>query len=128
MKQILIVDDELQIRELYSKLLTNEDYKIFQAASAGAAHDVLLKENIDLILLDINMPEINGILMNRYMLSFHKREKVIVTSVYLVNEQKLLIQGAADYYNKSQGVEVLLEKIWKALAAGPQDITCGGDH
>jgi CheY-like chemotaxis protein len=44
---------------------------------------------------------------------FHKSIKVIVTSVYPVEEQRKIMKDAADYYDKAQGVDILLEKIKK---------------
>ncbi|MCD2501969.1 response regulator transcription factor [Clostridium sp. NSJ-145] len=58
---ILIVDDDKNIRNLLGVYLENEGFKIIKAESAYIAIDVLKEENIDLILLDIMMPQLDGI-------------------------------------------------------------------
>jgi CheY-like chemotaxis protein len=58
---ILVVDDESEIRDLIEILLENEGYRIIKAANGKEALDVLDKHNIDLIILDIMMPEMDGI-------------------------------------------------------------------
>ena len=111
MNTILIVDDEPKIRNMYGKFFSNEDYKTYESATVGEALDVLAKNDIDLVLLDINMKKISGDVLNDIMQMFHKGVKVIVSSVYPVDEQKIRIKGADDYCDKSQGIQVLHEKV-----------------
>ena len=115
MKKILIVDDEEKIRTLYSALLKDEGYQVFQSANAFDANETLKRENIDLVLLDIKMPEVDGSIVYETMQLFHKKTKVIVTSVYSLSQQKEMIEGAADYHDKSESNEILLVKIKEAL-------------
>lgn len=49
---------------------------------------------------------------------FQKKSKIIVTSVYSLEEQKQIIEGASDYYDKSQGIDILLARIKEALKEG----------
>ncbi len=119
MKKILIIDDEIKVRKIYSKFLTTEGFKVFEARDADTANEVLKKEDIDLVLLDIKMPEVDGSIMYEVMQLFHREVKIIVASVFPVDEQKRLIFGATDYYDKSEGIETLLTKIKKALRDGP---------
>lgn len=118
MKKIMVVDDEAKIRRLYSNLLKSEGYKVVEASSAVDANEALKKENIDLVLLDIKMPEVDGSIIYETMQLFHKKTKVIVTSVYSLHEQKELINGAANYHDKSEGNEILVTKIKEALKNG----------
>jgi DNA-binding response OmpR family regulator len=114
-KKILVIDDEERIRFLYSSLLEDEAYKVFTAANAFDANETLKRENIDLVLLDIKMPEVEGSIMYEMIQLFHKKTKVIVTSVYSLSEQKQTIEGAAGYHDKSESNEILLVKIREAL-------------
>lgn len=118
MKKILIIDDEEKIRRIYAKLLTMEGFRVMEASNAVDANELLKRENIDLVLLDIKMPEVDGSIVYEIIQSFHKRSKVIVTSVYPLDEQKRIIKEAADYYDKSQGIDNLLVKINQALRDG----------
>ena len=116
MKNILIVDDDRKIRELYARLLVSEGFDVVEAANAEYGHDeILRRENIDLILLDIEMPVARGDILYETIRAFHKNVKVIVTSVYPLDEQERIIPEAADYYDKSYGIDVLLSKIKKVL-------------
>lgn len=111
MRKILIVDDEIRIRKIYCTLLISEGFEIFEAQNAKEAREILKKANIDLILLDIKMADVGGNELYEIIRSFHRHCKVIVSSVYPLDEQKILIQGAADYYDKAQGIEILLTKV-----------------
>ncbi len=114
MKNILIVDDEKKIRKIFSNFLVSEGFKAYEVANAMEVPSLLLTENIDLILLDIDMPEIDGgkiYNVIEIIRIFNPKIKVIVASVFPVEEQKQKISSAADYYDKSEGIEVLLKKI-----------------
>lgn len=115
MKKIIIVDDEEKIRRIYSELFTSDGYQVFEAANAIDANDILKREGADLILLDINMPEVDGSQLYQIVESFHKKSKVIVCSVRPVEEQREIIKGAMDYYDKSQGIDVLHVKVKTAF-------------
>lgn len=58
--KVLIIDDEEDMRDLIQIYLENSGYRCYQAASATVAYDVLEKEPIDLVILDIMMPEGDG--------------------------------------------------------------------
>jgi DNA-binding response OmpR family regulator len=114
MTKILIVEDEEKVRRMYSTMLKNEGYTVIEAPDAMQASCMLNKEPVDIMLLDINMPQVYGSVFYEVMQNFHKKVKVIVASVYSVEEQKKMIKGAEDYYDKAQGIDLLLEKIKKA--------------
>lgn len=113
MTKILIVEDEEGVRRMYSTVLKNEGFEIFEATDAVEASHRLNKQPMDIMLLDIKMPQVYGSIFFDVVQMFHKKVKVIVASVYPVDEQKKMIKGAADYYDKSQGVDMLLDKIKK---------------
>ena len=60
MKKILIVEDDNTINNLIREILEKERYKIYSAYSGTEALIILERENIDLILLDLMLPGING--------------------------------------------------------------------
>ena len=115
MKTILIVDDEKKIRNMYTHLFSKEGFKVIAASNAMDANDILLKERVDIMLLDINMPELDGGVLGEITDAFHKRTKVIVSSVYPVDDQKQVVKGAAGYYDKSDSSSILLDKIKELL-------------
>lgn len=115
MVRILIVEDEEKVRKLHVDLLENEGYRVVSASDAVQASEILLKGHFDIMLLDINLPQVYGSVLFDVMKVFHKSIKVIVTSVYPLEEQRKIIKDATDYYDKAQGVDILLEKIKKVV-------------
>jgi len=113
MMRIMIVEDEDKVRKLHAELLENEGYEVVSVADAVQASEILIRKHFDVILLDINLPQVLGSVLFDLMHVFHKSIKVIVTSVYPVEEQRKIMKDAADYYDKAQGVDILLEKIKK---------------
>jgi DNA-binding response OmpR family regulator len=115
MKTILIVDDEKKILSVYGKILCKEGFNILKSENAQEAHELLLRNHIDLVLLDINMPKVDGSVLYEIMEMFFKATKVIVASVYPLEDQKMLIKGATDYYDKSDSLKVLIQKVKAGL-------------
>ena len=62
---ILVVDDEKEIAELVEIYLVSDGYRVFKAENAREGLEILEKENIHLVLLDIMMPGMNGLEMCR---------------------------------------------------------------
>ena len=97
---ILIVDDEERIRSVFCKIMEREGFNVLDAANAGDAYNLILNHPVDMVLLDINMMEVDGTVLFEVLHLFCKQAKVIVTSVYPLEDQKKLIKGAHDYYDK----------------------------
>ncbi len=115
METILIVDDEKKIRNVFGKMLCRAGYNILKAGSAEEAHALLMRNKVDLVLLDINMPGVGGPAVYGMIEEFFHKTRVIVASVYPLDDQQHLISGAVDYYDKSDSIKVLIEKVQAAL-------------
>ena len=111
MKSILVVDDEKPMRRIYKEALEMEGYTVLEAEDAIQANEVLKKASPDIVLLDLVLPGVDGSTMYDVISMFHKRVKVIVNSVFPVEEQKNYVTGAAGYNDKGEGVEVLIHMI-----------------
>lgn len=111
MLTILVVDDEYRIRNIYKNLFEQEGYYVIPAASIIEARTLLMAVPVDLMLLDINMGEYSGDILYEVTKSFHKNVKVIISSVYPLEDQKQLMPNALDYFDKAEGNKVLLEKV-----------------
>jgi DNA-binding NtrC family response regulator len=118
MKRILIIDDEPRISELYTVLLWEEGYEAKYALNAREATNLLIRENFDLVLLDISMAKVDGKIMYEVIREYDRNMKVIVSSVYPIEDQVQIISGASAYHNKSQGVDILITKIKEILDGG----------
>lgn len=115
MSSILIVDDEDKIRTVYKQMFERQGYEVYVAANAVQAKELLVKQLINLILLDINMGEVNGKELYELIRSFHTDAKVIVSSVYSIDDQKEMIPNAQDYFDKSEGLRALVTKVKSIL-------------
>src|SRR3989338_2082343 len=85
MKTILIVDDEKHIRDIYRRLVTASGRSLFRVLDSDNALDAagyIVKEHIDLVLLDIRMSEVNGQQLYKAIRRWSQTIKVIVISVF----------------------------------------------
>lgn len=114
----MIIDDEPRIISIYVRLLVESGLVARGATNADEATDMLIREKIDLVLLDINMPGTDGKTMFEIIQEYDPSLKVIVASVYQLFIQKRMINKAFDYYDKSQGPSLLLDKILNAVEQG----------
>src|SRR5690554_6367102 len=60
-QKILVVDDDIDIADLVEIHLTNSGYQVFTANSANEGFDILASEDIQLIILDLMLPEVDGL-------------------------------------------------------------------
>ena len=114
-KKILIVDDEARITHAYRLLFLHEGFHVFLSTNAVQARDVLLREQIDVLVMDINMPDVNGPELFEAVRAFHKNTKVLVASVYSIDEQKEKVKNADGYFDKTDSVEDLLSAVKELL-------------
>lgn len=115
MQQILIIDDESKVRKMYRSILTEQGYQVYEAANAMDAYEIAKIRMFDLILLDINMPVVKGDVLFDVIDTFFHESKVVIASVYPIAEQKEMIPGALEYFDKSHGIETLLGIIENVL-------------
>jgi CheY-like chemotaxis protein len=78
--RILVVDDNDQIREMLRLLLEQAGHEVLEAANGKLAMNLLKKEQADLIITDIIMPEMEGIDLIMAIRSIHPRAKIIAIS------------------------------------------------
>jgi DNA-binding NtrC family response regulator len=120
MNTILVVDDEQRIRRIYKGLLERQGYKVIDVSNIVDARKYLKAVPIDLVLLDINMGEFSGDVLYEISRAFHRNVKIIVSSVYPTEDQKRTMPDAMDYFDKSEGNRVLLNKVARSLTKGPR--------
>ena len=109
MKQILIVDDDVSIRDMLEEILTKEGYGVSRAYSGTEALLLLSLSRPDLVLLDLMLPGLNG----EEVLPKISGIPVIVLSakVDVDNKVDVLLNGAADYMTKPFDIKELLARI-----------------
>lgn len=115
MKKILLVDDEESIHLLYRDELEDAGYEVHSALSGEEALNSLDILKPDLVILDINMPGINGIETLRTMKEKMPAMPVILSSAYQEFKQDLASWASDDYIVKSSDLTELLESVQKHL-------------
>jgi DNA-binding response OmpR family regulator len=123
-KTILVVDDDPEIQDLVSFTLRNEGYEVRQAQDALKGLDIIEKDNIDLVLLDVMMPEMDGLEMLSRLRARNKDLRVIVMTALSAPEAGLsaLRDHASDFLTKPFDLTQLLSSIKSVLELEPRDI------
>lgn len=118
--RILVVDDEPQIRRVMRSALTAEGYEVHDAKTGDAALEELRRERYDLVLLDVNMPGMDGLETCR-LIRASSEIAVIMLTVRSAEEDKIaaLDAGADDYVTKPFSMPELLARIRASLRRVP---------
>lgn len=117
MSKILVVDDDAMNLRMAEFILQKKEYEVLKASSGAQALAILGQETVDLVLLDIEMPEMNG------FETFEKlRANGVLTPVMFLSAsteesiiQEALDMGAVDYVKKPFVPQVLYDQIEKIL-------------
>ena len=121
MARILVVDDEVGIRELLSEILSDEGHVVQLAENATAARSLRAQERPDLVLLDIWMPDADGItLLKEWSASGQLNMPVIMMSGHGTIDTAVEATriGAMDFLEKPIALQKLLATVKRALRAG----------
>ncbi|MBI4462939.1 MAG: sigma-54-dependent Fis family transcriptional regulator [Acidobacteria bacterium] len=115
--KILLVDDELVVRDSLGKWFASEGYAVLPVASAREALEALQKEEFDLALVDIKMPGMHGIELQKRLHEIDADILVIIITGYASVETAVqaLKQGAYDYITKPFDPDELVHLVSKAL-------------
>ena len=118
MAQILVVDDEMGIRELLSEILTDEGHSVALAENAAAARKARGEKRPDLVLLDIWMPDTDGIsLLKEWSAANLLTMPVVMMSGHgtIDSAVEATRVGAVDFLEKPIALQKLLQTVKKAL-------------
>lgn len=116
-QRILVVDDEPPIRRLLRTTLAAQDYRVEEAADGEAALDFLKRNPVDLIVLDLGLPGLDGLAVVRRLRGEGNVTPIIILSSRDDEAGKVaaLDLGADDYVSKPFGAEELSARIRAAL-------------
>src|SRR5690554_4153071 len=117
--RILVVDDEPDIRGLVQEILEDEGYEVQVAENAAAARDARRRGRPDLILLDIWMPDVDGVTLLKEWTQEGLRAPVVMMSGHGTVETAVEATrlGAYDYIEKPLSLAKLLLTVERALEA-----------
>lgn len=115
MINVLIIEDESSIRKFVKINLERKNLKVFEAESAEIGLEILNKEKIDIILLDLMLPGIDGIESCKIIREKNKNVGIIMLTAKSQDEDKIsgLTSGADDYITKPFNPTELILRIEK---------------
>lgn len=119
-KRILVVDDEENARMALSKILTHDGYEVSSAKNGLDALNFLRSKEVELIITDLNMPEMDGLMFLRELNRSHPASNVIMITAYGEVESYLeaMTLGAFEYINKPvkyDDLKKVINKIFNAV-------------
>ena len=114
-KKILVVDDEESIHLLYREELEEDGYQVVSAMNGEEGLRIFEEEKPDLVILDINMPGLDGIEVLRQMKQSRPDIPVILSSAYPEYKQDLASWASDDYIVKSFNLDELKESVKRHL-------------
>ena len=122
MIRILLVDDHTMVRAGLRRILeTQPDMEVRGEAGTGArALDLIRSEELDIILLDLSLPDFSGIDLMRSILAADPDKKILVLSMHPEENyaRRVMRSGAAGYLNKEAAPELLITAIRKVASGG----------
>jgi len=112
---ILVVEDDANQRELYRQELEDAGYKVVMASDGKQAVEIVNNQHIDLVVLDINMPVMDGIEALGRMLSRNNQLPVIIHTAYAHYKDNFMTWVAEHYVIKSSDLTELKDKVAEVL-------------
>lgn len=120
--KILVVDDDVRIRDLLRRYLTQEGFDVLQAEDGKSLSRVLMREPVDLIVLDLMLPGEDGLSICRRLRAANDRTPIIMLTAKGEDVDRIvgLEVGADDYLGKPFNPRELLARIHAVLRRRPQ--------
>ena len=117
---ILYVEDNIDNRTLVRRVLLSEDYKLIEATNGAEALQVLENTKPDLILMDINMPDMDGYTLTAKIKANPGFERVpilaLTANVMRGDKEKTLEAGCDGYIQKPLDIDQLIKEVERFLA------------
>lgn len=115
MKTILVVEDDKNQLLLYERELSLEGYRIVTAKDGMEAIKKVREQLPDMVVMDINMPKMDGIEAMGKILSEHKKIPIIINTAYSSYKDNFMSWSADAYIIKSSDLKELKDKIKELL-------------
>jgi len=124
-KTVIVVEDEPDAAELFAEMMRVSGYRVLKTYSSTPAISMIAKEQPDVVILDIMMPDISGLEVLRFM---RRDQKLKATPVIVVSARSMpsdiregLEAGATIYLTKPVGYLDLKKSVDKVMQAPPLD-------
>jgi DNA-binding response OmpR family regulator len=116
MKKVLVIDDEVNLRELYQDELTSEGFEVVLAKDGFEGVDLCKKENPDLVIVDIRMPGMDGLETISRILNIKRNRPILIHSAFPHYQDNFMSWSADDFIVKSGDLTELKQKVHSHLA------------
>jgi two-component system, response regulator, stage 0 sporulation protein F len=116
MATILIVEDEKNLRMLYREELEDRGHKVLCACDGIEGLEVIERVRVDLVVMDISMPRMDGLEAMHKILSHDHDIPVIINSGYSEHKDRFMSWSAEAYIIKSADTTPLMDAVEEALA------------
>lgn len=131
---LLVVDDEAMNRDVLSRRLRREGFQVLTASGGREALKLVASQRVDLVLLDIMMPEMGGIEVLEALRAHHAPNRLPVLMVSAAADSSQVVEaldrGANDYVTKPVNLPILLARVQSQLSrrreAAPFRVEVGG--
>ena len=117
MKTILLVDDELKLLQILQSSLEKKGYRVYTAANGQAARRRLAEQPVDIVLLDIMLPDVTGLVLLEEFSALYPEKIFIMMTAYsdVQNAVMAVKAGAFDYLVKPAKLDEILLVVEKAF-------------
>ena len=116
-KRVLVVDDEPEVTFALQVYFLGKGYEMLTALDGTSAMNLIRQNTVDLVILDMKMPGVNGIEVIKFIRSSSPETKVVVVTAYDVQFQEMIEQlGVDGFLTKPFGIESLTHTVEEALA------------
>lgn len=114
---VLIIDDEEKLRALLSRIIRLEGFAVFEADSIRAAGKLLEKEDIDVVLCDVKLPDGNGVDFVSQLRSRYPSIEAILLTAYgnIADGVRAMKSGAFDYITKGDDNDKIIPLLARAF-------------
>jgi DNA-binding NtrC family response regulator len=116
-RNVLIIDDEKELRTLLTRLLSLEGYKVFEASDGGEGLKILNQEEIQVVISDVKLPGISGIDLIPKIKEINRLIEIIVLTAYGTIEDGVtaIKRGAFDYITKGDEDNKIIIAVDRAM-------------
>ncbi len=119
-KTVLYVEDAVENRILVRRVLMAEGFQVVEAGSANEAYQVLTQTSPDLILMDINMPDVDGYTLTAEIRKMPKHSQIpiiaVTANVMRGDKERTLEAGCNGYIQKPIDIDILPNQIYRYLS------------
>ena len=116
-RQILIVEDDINTSKVVARILESEGYTVDCASSAEEAYAMIIKENYDLLIIDMILPNMDGLSLLKKVKNYNPHILTVIVTSYgsITSAVKSLKAGANDFLEKPLAPEKLLHVLNKVF-------------